>query len=363
MNQEKSALRHHDEIIAEVRGQLGIITLNRPDSLNALTLEMIRTITATLKAWEKDDAVQAVMFKGAGERAFCAGGDIKACYKVGMDYRRGKTNLKLPALFFAEEYQFNKLINNYSKPTISFMNGITMGGGYGVAGNSKYRIVTDRTLFAMPEVAIGFFPDVGSLYHLPRFKGACGRYLALTGNRIDAEDAFYVGVGEYFIGAARERELIAALSSGGDVKDTLESLSLAPDNPMPMDGHADKIAEVFAHDSVDDILKALEDNGTAWAADVFETMTAERSPASIYVTAEYFRRVKEKSIDEVLDMDFQLAQAFLQRSDLYEGIRAAVIDKNHQSVWDPDSLKAMTEERVNEYFRDGAYDLKDMGRF
>ncbi|MCB1532486.1 MAG: enoyl-CoA hydratase/isomerase family protein [Alphaproteobacteria bacterium] len=360
MNQYNSAKGSHDDVVTEISGQLGIITLNRPEALNALTLDMIRTITATLKVWERNEKVRHVMFVGAGERAFCAGGDLKTCYKVGMEYRRGHTNLKVPCLFFAEEYQFNKYLWNYSKPLISFMNGITMGGGYGVAGNSKHRVVTDKTVFAMPEVAIGFFPDVGSMYHLPRFKGQIGRYLALTGNTIEADDAHYAGVGEYYIPSTKKVELIQALSNTGSVAETLRSFSFDPDSDAPMDGHADKIASIFAHDKVEDILSALEADGSAWAADIYETMTAERSPASIYVTAEYFRRTQHKSVDEVLDMDFHLAQIFVQRPDLYEGIRRAVLDKQYKPAWDPARLKDITDEHVNDYFRPAAYDLKDM---
>lgn len=361
MIRQKPIIQTIGDITAEVVGNLGVITLDRPDALNALTLEMIRSISGVMRQWQDNDKIKAVMFKGAGGRAFCAGGDLKACYKVGMDFRRGKANLKVPALFFAEEYNFNKFILAYPKPTISFMNGITMGGGYGIAGNSKYRIVTNKTLFAMPEVAIGFFPDVGSLYHLPKFKRQMGRYIALTGNQIEAEDAYYAGVGEYFIGVEQEKELIKALSEGDKVDDVLSRFSFEPDNDAPMDGHSDKIEEVFVHDRVEDILSALEANGTAWAADIFEVMTSERAPASIYVTAEYFRRAVGKSAEEILDMDFHLAQCFIQRVDLYEGIRSVVIDKKYKPRWDPALLKNISDEDVNEYFTAGTYDLNDMG--
>ena len=155
-----------DTVVSDIRGSLGVITLNRPEALNALTLDMIRSIAVTLKRWQHDDAVKAVLFLGAGERAFCAGGDIKSFHSAGMAYRRGEVDLKVSALFFAEEYSLNKHIFHYPKPTIAVMDGITMGGGYGIAGHCKHRLATKNTVFAMPEVGIGFFPDIGSVYHL-----------------------------------------------------------------------------------------------------------------------------------------------------------------------------------------------------
>lgn len=351
MNQENAALIDNDGHVRTERvGGLGIITLDRPEALNALSLEMVRTLLAVLAQFENDKAVRRVLIKGAAGRAFCAGGDLKACYKVGMDYRRGSTSEKIPRVFFAEEYGLNKRIYNYSKPLISFMNGITMGGGYGVGGNCKYRIVTEKTVFAMPEVAIGFFPDVGSMHHLAKFKDNIGRYLALTGNQIDGEDAFYAGAGEYFIETFNKRELIEQLSGAGNLEDILESFSRDPNQAAPMGGHAARIKEVFAHDTVDEILKALEKDGTAWAAEMFEIMN-ERSPTSMLVTAEYWRRAAGKTVDEVLDMDLELAQEFIKRSDLYEGIHAVVIDRGAKPSWDPPRLKDVSDEYVNEYFR------------
>lgn len=365
MNQEKLNLPDydHEHVDVHMHGALGVITLNRPEALNALSLEMIRSITAILELWREDPEVKAVLFTGAGEKAFCAGGDIKACYKVGMDYRRGETSLKVAALFFAEEYAFNKLIYNYPKPTISFMNGIVMGGGFGIAGHCRYRIVTDKTLFSMPEVRIGFFPDVASLYYLSQFKNNTGRYLALTGSRIKAEDAYYVGVGSFFINYDQKHTLIDSLSMCVAIQDVLDGLSHAPDCSEPMGGYIDNIDTVFAHDTVADILQALKDDDSTWASDIFDLMTGKASPASICVTAEYFRQTKDKNVEEILDMDFSLAQNFLERSDLYEGIRAAVIDRQHKPVWEFRNIDDVTQADVNEYFRDGAYDLKDMSDF
>lgn len=351
MNKKKSLLNDPDSNVRlDTEGRLAVITLDRQDALNALSLEMVRTLSAMLNDIENDNKIDRVLIKGAGTKAFCAGGDLKAVYKVGMDFRRGHTNIKVPTVFFTEEYALNKKIYNFSKPIISFMNGIVMGGGYGIGGNSRYRVVTEKTVFAMPEVAIGFFPDVASMFHLHKFKDHIGRYVALTGNRLDGDDAHYAGVGEYFMPVHSKRELIEQLSGKGKIEDILNSFSVSSDQTAPMSGQAARIKTVFAHESVSEILKALEDDGTAWAAEVFEILH-ERSPSSVYVTAEYMRRTKDRTVDEILDMDLALAVEFIQRSDLYEGIHATVIDRGALPSWDPEVLKKVSEEYVNEYFR------------
>ncbi len=351
-----------DEVLTQVRGSLGVVTLNRPHALNALNIDMIRQVCGTLRTWEKEPAVQAVLFLGAGERAFCAGGDLKGFYRAGMDYRRGALSQKASCMFFAEEYNLDSQIFHYPKPTLAFMDGIVMGGGYGIGGNCAHRIVTGKTLFAMPETGIGFFPDVGSVFHLLKAPNNFGRYMALTGTHVGAADVLAAGLAEYYVEAARREELVAALSKTTDVKKTLTEFNTKPQDKGLLEKNTDRINHIFSKEKVPDLLKALGEDGSPFALETL-ALIESRSPSSVLVTAEHLRRCKGKSFDDVIAGDFILAQRFPERADFYEGIRAAVIDKDRKPLWDPKELDAVTREDVESYFTPTGHNLRDVRVF
>lgn len=336
-------------MLAEVRGALGHIILNRPAALNALSLEMVRQICATLREWENNPAVKAVLFTGAGERAFCAGGDIKAFYRMGMAYRRGDTSHAVSSVYFAEEYSMDRQIFHYPKPTISFMDGIVMGGGYGIGGCCSVRIVTEKTIFAMPETGIGFFPDVGSVFHFLRGPGNMGKYLALTGAQVNAADVLAAGLAEYYVLSSEKEALIAALSRGVEIRDIIPGLRGNAPAPGVFAKHAEHIERVFDVADPEKIVKNLAEDGSPFALETL-ALIESRSPTSVMVTAEHLRRSKNKRFDEVIANDFILTQRFLERDNFYEGIRAAVIDKDRKPRWDPSAIKDVRPGEVESYF-------------
>jgi enoyl-CoA hydratase len=346
--------------VAEQDG-MALVMLNRPGSLNALTLEMIRILSAGLTQWEDNKKVKAVLVSGSG-RAFCAGGDIKAAYATGMDYRRGKGNEKIMALYYGEEYQMNLRLFHYKKPVIAFMNGITMGGGFGVAGPARFRVATEKTVFAMPEVGIGFFPDVGSAYYLNNCPGHAGAYLAVTGNSVGPEDMLYAGLATHFIpsGSLQECEdaLCRAMSglksskqgAGAEqVAEILESFSAAPSGESLLEQNSDLIEKCFAHDSIMEILEALRWEDSDWAHETAKIILS-RSPTSVVVSLEHLRRAHGQDFDTIIARDFTLAKHFLKEHDFYEGVRAAVIDKDKQPQWNPAKLEDITEKDIARYF-------------
>jgi enoyl-CoA hydratase len=346
--------------IAEQDG-MALVTLNRPLALNALTLEMIRILSGGLMQWEKNKKVKAILISGSG-RAFCAGGDIKAAYATGMDYRKDQGNEKVMSLYYGEEYQMNRALFHYRKPIISFMNGITMGGGFGVAGPCRFRVATEKTVFAMPEVGIGFFPDVGSAYFLNNCPGHAGTYLAVTGNSIGPADMLYTGLATHYMPSSALQEcedmLCRAMSglknarqesSAEAIAGILANLSVQPPAPGPLEQNAEAIGKCFAHNSIMEILEALRWEDTEWAHETAKTILG-RSPVSVVVSLEHLCRAHGQDFDTIIARDFVLAQHFLKEHDFYEGVRAAVIDKDRQPQWHPAKLEDITEKDIARYF-------------
>jgi len=354
----------HNEIIIEVRGNVGVVTLNRPQSLNALSLDMIREIASALNKWKDDKGVHAVVFKGTGDKAFCAGGDIKTFYSAGMDLRKGAVSERVPLVFFGEEYALNRQIFNYPKPTVSLMTGITMGGGYGIAGHCNLRITSANTVMAMPEVKIGFFPDIGGMYHLEQCPHNYGRYLALTGAQIDGKLTATLGLADVYLEQVDEDKVLKAVQDNAAAKDfrqTMTQVVGTADFGVEVP-HAALIEKAFQGTNIQSILKALEDDGTSHAADIFEDIHVV-SPTSVRVVCEYLTRLNEMSFDDVIAQDFTLVQTFIKQPDMYEGIRAKLIDKDNNPKWMPDKLKDVSEEAVKEYFTPTGYDLNDVEVF
>ena len=353
------------EIIAQKENGIVTVTLNRPEALNALTLEMVRLLSFALSRWEKDDKVKAVVFRGAGDRAFCAGGDVKATYALGMRYRRGMADERIITLFYAEEYRLNRQLFHYKKPLFVFMNGITMGGGFGIAGPCHFRIATEKTVLSMPETNIGFFPDVGSTWFLNRCPGETGAYLALTGNPINADDAAWSELATHLIPSSSLQSCMDAIekkiqetSIPEALEDALKDLSVTPAKG-DLQKNRQRIDECFKYNTIEDILAALNRDGSDWAKKTSETIQS-RSPTSLKISLAHLRQGKTDDFNTIIARDFILAQHFMKGHDFYEGVRAALIDKDKSPHWDPTRLSDVTDETLKKYFAPADLDLDEM---
>ncbi len=326
------------EVLLERRGEAGIITLNRPKALNALTHAMVREIDPQLRAWAQDDGVSRIILKATGERAFCAGGDVRHIYDLG---RAGHQDQSLA--FFRDEYVLNHLIGTYPKPYVSLIDGICMGGGFGLSAHGSYRVGGERYLFAMPEVNIGLFPDVGGTHLLPRLPKASGIYLAFTGARIKAADALHFGLLTHAVPSARLPALEAALVAGGDVAATLAAHAHDP-GPAPALEHEAFVAEAFGHGDVLAVLEALDAAaaGTSASAD-FARDTASslrgKCPTSLMLAAEQMRRGPNLDLAGCLQAEFRVVTRVLHGHDFYEGVRALLVDKDNAPRWQPGRLE------------------------
>lgn len=325
------------EVLFERRGEAGIITLNRPKALNALSHQMVRMIHPQLLDWAQDPQVTRVVLKAAGERAFCAGGDIRAIYDLG---RSGRADEAIT--FWREEYLLNHYIGTYPKPYVSLIDGICMGGGFGLSAHGTYRVAGERYLFAMPEVNIGLFPDVGGTYVLPRLPGARGVYLALTGARIKAADAKAVGLATHVVPSARFAEVEAALAAGEPVADLLAARAAAPE-PAPLDAHGALIADAFGRGSIDAILVRLGEFASeggeagAFAGRAAESMRAA-CPTSLAITVEQMRRGPGLTLAGALATEYRVVNRVAHGHDFYEGVRAIIVDKDNSPRWEPARL-------------------------
>jgi enoyl-CoA hydratase len=343
------------EIIVRQERALRRITLNRPKALNALTLGMAVEMTAHLRAWASDPDVGVVLLDGAGERGFSAGGDIRALYDA------AKTGSPLPAQFWSTEYYLDVLIARYPKPVVALMDGVVMGGGVGLSAHAAFRVVTGRSTVAMPEVGIGFFPDVGASFLLARCPGYTGTYLALTGERMNAADAVYCGFADVHIGAAKLAELPGALAdcrTAAEVKRTLTGMSSPPATGRL---HAARswIDECFAADSVERIVHRLQSSNVAEARAATALMS-KASPTSLKVTLRNIRdAVSFKRLEDSFRQDFRIALAAIAGHDFVEGIRATIVDKDRDPKWRPDQLEKVTPDIVDRHFKPvGELELK-----
>lgn len=343
------------DISFAVEGGVGIVSLNRPRALNALTLEMIRAFDPQLAAWETDPAVKAVLIRGEGGKAFCAGGDVRAVWKSIVEENGGKPST-LSREFFAEEYRLNRRIHHFGKPYIALLDGITMGGGVGLSRHGAFRIVTETSMIAMPETAIGLFPDVGGSWFLNECPGWTGYYLALTGARLDAADAIYTEMATHFVPQAKLPDLQAALCaadwSAGPAEAVVRRIvqSFADTAGQPkLAANRSTIDICFQKDSVPEILAALETQGSTFAREALETL-AHRSPTSMCVTLEQLRRGRGLAIEAALAMEYRITQACMRGTDFFEGIRAVLVDKDHAPKWQPARLQDVTQQLVEGHF-------------
>jgi enoyl-CoA hydratase len=347
-------LQDSDVIVRRERA-LARITLNRPQALNALTLDMAVAITKLLRAWADDPQVGAVLLDGAGERAFCAGGDIRALYDA------AKAKDPFPERFWSDEYHLDVLIARYRKPVIAVMDGLVMGGGVGLSAHAAHRVVTERSAVAMPEVGIGFFPDVGAAFPLARAPGYVGTYLMLTGARMNAADAIYCGLADINVASPQLAELPAALAdcrTADDVRAHLKAMSTPP-APGKLPSARPWIDSCYAADTVEDIVARLAASKVEDARSALTTMHT-KSPTSLKVALRNIRSALSfRRVEQSFQQDYRIALACIAGHDFIEGIRATIVDKDRKPAWQPDTIEGVTPEIVERHFKPvGALELK-----
>ena len=348
------------EVITRVEGFAGRVTLNRPRALNALTADMCLAITDALLAWREDDAVCSVIIDHAGDRGFCAGGDIRIVAQSGAgdgaEARR----------FFASEYRMNALLQGYAKPVVAIMDGITMGGGVGISMPARYRVATERTVWAMPEGDIGLFPDVGAGWYLPRLPGEAGAWLALTGVRLKAADCLALGIATHVVPGDRVEALKTSLTSvcpreGGDPSSLnypfreLMDPRLRGDDRLVGESalvaeHRPAIDRLFAHDTVEAIMSGLQADGSEWAL-AQHTIIARKCPTTLKVALRLVcEGARRATFAEEMAVEYAVALRMSARPDFIEGVRALIVDKDNAPRWDPESLAGVTDAMVDAIF-------------
>ncbi|MFI5760939.1 enoyl-CoA hydratase/isomerase family protein [Streptomyces sp. NPDC051563] len=325
-----------------VEGRTGVITLNRPRALNALTHPMVLRIAAALAGWERDPDVAQVLVRGAGDRGLCAGGDIRAIHDD------AKAGTRASAAFWRDEYRLNAAIARYPKPYVALMDGIVMGGGVGVSAHGSVRVVTERSRVAMPETGIGFVPDVGGTHLLARAPGLLGTHLALTGSAVGAADALLCGLADHFVPSGRLPELTAELA-GAPAGEVLGRYAAEP-GPGALARAREWIDHCYAAGTVEEIVDRLLAYGDPEAKEAAETILA-KSPTALKVTLESVRRAAVLgALEPVLEQEFLVSCHALTAPDLVEGIRAQVVDKDRSPRWSPATLGEVTERDVAGFF-------------
>ncbi len=342
------------EVLSEIRNHVAYVTLNRPAALNALSLPMILRLRALFDEYSADANVFAVLIRGSGEKAFCAGGDIRALYQS------FKTGGSLHHEFFAAEYPLDYLLYSYPKPYAALLDGITLGGGMGLSQGSRLRIVGERTRIAMPEVAIGFFPDVGGSYFLSRLPGQLGRYLALTGLQIGAADALYAGLADLYLPPAAVASIAEDLSQlhwgedrWADLRRFLQARAAAPATAPALSALREYIDAHFSHASVAGIVGSLElESRSACAAWAQETarLLRSRSPTLLSVTLRQLQRGASLGLADCFRMELGMAAYAFQQGDFLEGVRAVLIDKDNAPRWQPSRIEDVTDAMIEAFF-------------
>ena len=338
-----------DDILFERRGAAGIVTLNRPRALNAITHGMIRALRAQLDLWADDAAVTRVVIQAAGERAFCAGGDIRALYDLGQAGRH-----KEALQFWGDEYRLNAAIKNYRKPYVALIDGIVMGGGVGVSVHGSHRVAGDRFSFAMPEVGIGIFPDVGATWFLPRMPGELGTYCALTGERFGIADGCGAGLATHRIPSARFGALLDGLAGTVSVDAVLAAFA-EPAGEGPILARRAAIDRLFAGNQVEGIVAALEREAASggadaeWAGKTAATIRT-KSPLSLKLALAQVRRGGNWDFETCMRAEFRIVSRVIQDHDFYEGVRAVIVDKDNKPRWQPSTLAAVSAAEVERHF-------------
>lgn len=343
-----------NDVLAEVRNHIGHLTLNRPSGLNALTLDMVRHLHRQLDAWAQDPHLRAVVLRGAGEKAFCAGGDIRSLHD---SFKSGDT---LHVDFFVEEYALDIAIHHYRKPVLALMDGFVLGGGMGLVQGADLRVVTERSRLAMPEVGIGYFPDVGGSYFLPRVPGELGIYLGVSGVQIRAADALYCGLADWCLDSSKLALLDEKLDQLQwrdtplkDLQGLLATLAVQQLPDAPLAALRPAIDHFFALPDVPSIVEQLRQVTVAdsheWAMSTADLL-ATRSPVAMAVTLEMLRRGRYLSLEQCFALELHLDRQWFERGDLIEGVRALLIDKDKNPRWNPPTLQALDAAHVASFF-------------
>ena len=337
------------DLIARREGAAGVIRLNRPKAINAVTLEMFRDIEKALDEFEADPAVGLILLEGAGERGLCAGGDIRALYES------SKVKGDLGKILWREEYILNARIAKFAKPYVAFMDGIVMGGGVGLSAHGRHRVVTEKTRLAMPEVGLGFFPDVGGTWLLSRTPGEIGTYFGLTGQTMNGSDAIYARFADAVVPSGKLAALRDALInlragvSSADVQATIDAFATG-ETSGPVAASQAQIDRWFAHDRMQDIVAALQRDGSEPAQATLKTL-GEKSPRGMVVTLKLLRLARgSSSLEECLVREYRAALEVFRSDDFREGVRAAVVDKDRSPRWSPPRIEDVTPEMLAPYF-------------
>ncbi|MGI9504778.1 MAG: enoyl-CoA hydratase/isomerase family protein [Geminicoccaceae bacterium] len=329
------------DVDIKVEGRVGRMTLDRPEALNALNRPMMELIDGALIRWAEDDAISLVVIDAVGDRAFCAGGDIAELYR-----RTQAGDLAFSRNFWRDEYRMNARIKNYPKPYVAVMDGITMGGGVGLSAHGAHRIVTERSMVAMPECAIGLIPDVGGTFLLGHAPGRLGEYLGLTGARMGAADAIQAGFADFFVPAERIPDLIAALLDEADVRPIETFAETPPAGEFFV--HCENINELFAHETVEAIADAVERAANSDWRDKVQKAFSNACPLSMKATLRMVRAARGMArLEEALTMEYRYTWRSLEEGEFMEGIRAAVIDKDRNPRWAKPSLSDVTSNDVD----------------
>jgi enoyl-CoA hydratase len=338
------------QVIVERQGRVGLLSLDRPRALNALNLSMVRDLDAALIQFADAEGIDAVLIRGLGGRAFCAGGDVRALGEAppGPDLDRMARD------FFAGEYRLNYRIHTYKKPFIALIDGITMGGGCGLSLHGSHRIATERTVLAMPETMLGLFPDVGATWFLNRLPGQMGLYLALTGQRIGGSDALSLGLATHFVGSAAIEVLITDLTAaerldGAAIDRIIAAHATRPD-PSVAAARGPRIDQLFAGSTVPDIMRALKAAPEDWAGEALSVLR-RASPTSLAAALRQLRGGRDLSVEEMLRIEYRLAARISTSHDFREGVRSILIDKDNAPSWRPADLGSLDDAAVESLFR------------
>ena len=331
-----------NDVIVRREGAIGRITLNRPKALNALTEDMCTAMLGQLRRWATDESLQAVVIDAVPGKAFCAGGDIRAIYDAG---KKGDGSVMS---FFRTEYRMNAAIRRFPKPYVALLDGLAMGGGCGVSVHGSHRVASENAVFAMPETAIGLFPDIGATFFLNRLPGEVGMYLALTGVRIGATDAIACGLATHFVPARDQAALLSRLTEGDTPDAILSELDEIPPGDGEVTIHRAAIDRVFSASSVEEVLARLE-REEEWGQKT-ASLLKTRSPTSLKVT---FRQMGEGAtldFESCQRMEYRIMARMMEAPDFYEGVRTALIEKDQSPRWTPDSLAKVTDRDIDRFF-------------
>jgi enoyl-CoA hydratase len=344
------------EILFERRGTAGIVTLNRPQALNAVSRAMVRALAAQLAQWTHDGAVTRVIVTAAGERAFSAGGDLRALYDLAQAGRHDEA-----VNFWRDEYRLNALIKRYRKPYVTLIDGIVMGGGVGVSIHGSHRVAGDGFRFAMPEVGVGFFPDVGATWFLPRLPGEIGTFCGLTGERLDANDATSAGLATHRVASTQFQDLIEGLCGSVSVDALLNAFATSYVAGRVM-ARRPTIDHLFNADRIEDILAALDAEAAGGGADcdfarAAAALMRTKSPLSLKIALAQLRRGRDLDFDECMRTEYRIVSRIVRGHDFYEGIRAVIIDKDQAPRWQPASLAEVSDAEVARHFAPLAEEL------